>query len=50
MKATIRQAGARARSDEIYFLEGPHTRKGELGFTLRVFAEFVRGLRALHFI
>ena len=50
MKATIRQAGARARRDEIYFLEGPHTRKGELGFTLRVFAEFVRGLRALHFI
>ena len=50
MKKTTRPTGLRSHSEEIYFLEGPHTRKGELGFTLRVLAEFVRGFRALHFI
>ena len=33
-----------------YFLEGPHTRRSELGFVFRVFAEFIRGFRALHFV
>jgi uncharacterized protein (TIGR00730 family) len=32
-----------------YFLEGPHRRRSELRFVLRVCAEFIRGFRALHF-
>ncbi len=36
--------------DEQTFLEGPHSRKWELAFLLRVAAEFIRGLRALHFV
>jgi uncharacterized protein (TIGR00730 family) len=32
-----------------YFLEGPHSRRSELRFALRVFAQFIRGFRALHF-
>ena len=37
------------RRDE-YFLQGPHSRGSELLFTLRVFGEFIRGFRSLHFI
>lgn len=37
-------------ADERYFLEGPHRRKGELLFALRVFGELIRGFRRLHFI
>src|SRR4051812_2993165 len=33
-----------------YFLEGPHSRKSELRFAMRVFGEFIRGFRALHFV
>jgi uncharacterized protein (TIGR00730 family) len=33
-----------------YFLEGPHSRRSELYFALRVLTEFVRGFRALHFV
>jgi len=36
--------------DDRYFLEGPHRRKGELLFALRVFTEFIRGFRGLHFV
>ena len=32
-----------------HFLEGPHSRRSELRFALRVFAQFIRGFRALHF-
>jgi len=35
---------------ERYFLEGPHSRRSELLFSIRVFREFIRGFRALHFV
>ena len=40
----------RSDSNERYFLQGPHRRKGEFMFALRVVVEFVRGFRALHFV
>ena len=33
-----------------YFLEGPHSRYSELHFAFRVFGQFIRGFRALHFV
>ncbi|MDX2134415.1 MAG: TIGR00730 family Rossman fold protein [Saprospiraceae bacterium] len=36
--------------DEIVWLEGPGTRSSEFIFALRVFWEFLRGFRGLHFI
>ena len=36
--------------EDSYFLEGPHTRKGEFIWVLRVVWEFVRGFRSLHFV
>ena len=36
--------------NEIKFLEGPQSRWQEFKFIVRVFAEFIRGLRALHFV
>lgn len=38
------------RSDEFYFLEGPHSQRSELFFSFRIFREFVRGFRVLHFV
>ncbi|MCS6999862.1 MAG: TIGR00730 family Rossman fold protein [Bacteroidota bacterium] len=38
------------RTDERYALTGPHSRREELRFVLRVAWEFIRGFRALHFI
>ena len=35
---------------EQLFLEGPRSRRAELGFALGVVAEMVRGFRALHFV
>jgi uncharacterized protein (TIGR00730 family) len=35
---------------ETRFLAGPHSRGSELRFALRVFHEFIRGFRSLHFI
>ena len=32
------------------FLEGPQTRSFELGRAVRIFFEFMRGFRALHFV
>lgn len=37
-------------SGEIEFLRGPASRTGELLRSLRIFAEFIRGFRAFHFI
>lgn len=43
--------GKRARSaDEGRFLEGPRKRLDEFGRAVRIFAEFIRGFRALHFV
>ena len=39
-----------APSDVSYFLEGPHARGSELLRAVRIFSEFVRGFRALHFV
>jgi uncharacterized protein (TIGR00730 family) len=36
--------------DERRFLEGPRRRLTELGRAARIFAEFIRGFRALHFV
>jgi uncharacterized protein (TIGR00730 family) len=38
------------QNSEKHFYEGPHSRRKELAFALRVFTEFIRGLRALHFV
>ena len=35
---------------EIKFLGGPQSRREELLFTLDIFAQFIKGFRALHFI
>jgi uncharacterized protein (TIGR00730 family) len=35
---------------EKYFLEGPHSRSSELLFSMRIFREFIRGFRSLHFV
>jgi len=35
---------------EIKFLEGPQSRWEELKFTIKVLLEFIKGLRALHFV
>src|SRR6188768_2551290 len=35
---------------EIKFLEGPQSRWEELKFTIKVLFEFIKGLRALHFV
>ena len=36
--------------DERFFLEGPHSRRGELRMLLRLMQEFFTGFRALHFV
>lgn len=43
--------GKAARTvEERRFLEGPNTRRAELARALRIFGEFIRGFRALHFV
>ena len=42
--------GNHRRDAERYFVQGPHSRWRELGFTLGVVREFIRGFRALHFL
>jgi len=37
-------------TDEIQFLRGPQQRRHELAWAIRVFFEFLRGFRALHFV
>src|SRR6201988_1106664 len=44
--AAVRTPG----TEEIAFLEGPRPRSSELWSALRIFAEFIRGFRALHFV
>lgn len=39
-----------SESTDKYFLEGPHSRRSELGFALRVFMQFIGGFRSLHFV
>jgi hypothetical protein len=35
---------------ETIFLEGPHSRRKELLWAIRIFFEFIRGFRSLHFV
>jgi uncharacterized protein (TIGR00730 family) len=37
-------------SDEQYFLKGPHSRKSEGKFLMKIVFEFIRGFRAFHFL
>jgi uncharacterized protein (TIGR00730 family) len=51
----MKEPAARIRQRESvvedrYFLEGPHTRIGELRWALGILWEFLRGFRALHFV
>jgi uncharacterized protein (TIGR00730 family) len=39
-----------ANGNEQYFLEGPQSRRWELWMLLRIFREFFRGFRKLHFV
>lgn len=41
--------GSRTQTEEL-FLEGPRSRLRELGTTIRIAMEFIRGFRALHFV
>jgi uncharacterized protein (TIGR00730 family) len=41
---------APAPADVRRFLEGPQARRSELLLAVRIFAEFIRGFRALHFV
>src|ERR1700752_1345575 len=44
--AAVRTPG----TEEIAFLEGPRPRSSELWSALRIFRDFIRGFRALHFV
>jgi uncharacterized protein (TIGR00730 family) len=49
----LRHVGCRfgmAVTQDIAFLEGPHSRISELRMVLRAMREFIRGFRALHFV
>jgi uncharacterized protein (TIGR00730 family) len=37
-------------TDEYYHLEGPKPRMNELGFAFKIFIQFIKGFRTLHFI
>ena len=39
-----------ATTDVVRFLSGPQPRRLELGWALRIFVEFLRGFRTLHFV
>lgn len=40
----------KAKKEERYFLEGPHSRQKELWFAFKIFLEFVKAFRTLHFV
>jgi uncharacterized protein (TIGR00730 family) len=42
--------GSAPPPDDLRFLEGPQARRSELWRALGIFAEFIRGFRALHFV
>jgi uncharacterized protein (TIGR00730 family) len=46
----LMQTAPRNKQPERLFLEGPHSRGKELLFAIRVFREFIRGFRNLHFV
>ena len=51
MEASIKQNGnSIIPAEEQIFLEGPKSRGYELGFAFRVFRQFLKGFRTLHFV
>ena len=38
------------RNDERYFLQGPHSRRSELLFMIKIMIEFIKGFRIFHFL
>ncbi len=48
MKKSIAPSGS-IINNESYFLEGPHSRIKDFGFTLEIMFEFIKGFRTLHF-
>ncbi|MEY3052551.1 MAG: hypothetical protein RLY31_2336 [Bacteroidota bacterium] len=50
MKENVEKTLPLLRAGEIHYLEGPKSRHTELSFALRVFFEFIKGFRRLHFI
>jgi uncharacterized protein (TIGR00730 family) len=49
-KFFYRKASTNPRTEEMEFIEGPHSRLRELWFLIRVMREFLRGFRILHFV
>lgn len=50
MEATVKPPASIISSKEQVYLEGPKSRGYELGFAWRVFWQFIKGFRNLHFI
>ncbi|GAA4436902.1 TIGR00730 family Rossman fold protein [Pontibacter saemangeumensis] len=55
MKDTVSEAKRKRENviksdEERYFLEGPHSRRREFFFVIKVLKEFIRGFRMLHFV
>lgn len=44
------QSVKKEENEEKVFLEGPHSRKWEFFFTVKIVFEFIKGFRALHFV
>jgi len=45
-----REKSPKPKTEEMQFIEGPHSRLRELWFLFRVMREFLRGFRILHFV
>ncbi|MBO9698893.1 MAG: TIGR00730 family Rossman fold protein [Sporocytophaga sp.] len=46
----VKQEKLNDQNEEKIFLEGPHSRKWEFFFTLKILMEFIKGFRTLHFV
>jgi hypothetical protein len=45
-----REKSTKPKTEEMQFIEGPHSRLRELWFLFRVMREFLKGFRILHFV
>lgn len=50
MDANLKNNGAIIPPKEQVYLDGPRSRSYELGFAFRVFRQFIKGFRTLHFV
>ncbi len=50
MSASSKNSLPKLAPGEVHYLEGPKSRHTELAFAFRVFFQFIKGFRALHFI